>query len=141
MDNDDIISILNKKGIKPTANRILVLKTLFASKRPLSLKDIESKLLTMEKSSVFRVLALLAEHHVLHTIEDGNGVTRYEVCHADNDSCMGEDIHAHFYCEVCNEVFCLDNIHLPKVDIPEGFSVHSMNYMFKGICPACNLKR
>ncbi|WP_302591731.1 Fur family transcriptional regulator [uncultured Muribaculum sp.] len=141
MDNYTVVSILEKNGIKPTSNRILVLKALLDSRKPLSLKDIEADLVTMEKSSVFRVLALLAEQHVLHTIEDGSGVTRYEICKANEDCCLEEEIHAHFYCELCHEVFCFDSIHLPKVDFPDGFSVRSMNYMFKGVCPKCNSKQ
>ena len=47
MDNDTVVSILEKNGIKPTSNRILVLKALLDSRKPLSLKDLESYLVSM----------------------------------------------------------------------------------------------
>lgn len=136
MNNENIISILKEAGIKPTSNRILVLRTVTTVERPLSLKELEYELRTLEKSSIFRVLSLFVKHHVLHTIEDGNGIVRYEICNAKN-TCHDDDIHAHFFCEICHKVYCLNSIHMPHVDLPNGFTLHSMNYMFKGICPDC----
>ncbi len=138
MNNEQIISILNDAGIKPTSNRILVLKSIIGKDRPLNLK--EQDLRTLEKSSIFRVLSLLVKHHVLHTFEDGNGVVRYEICHA-KEACFDDDIHAHFYCEKCKKVYCLNSIHVHHMDLPEGFTLHSINQMLKGICPECQNKK
>ena len=140
MDNEQIISIGSDAGIKATSKKNLVMKGITSEDRPLSLKEMEQKLLTLEKSSIFRVLSLFVKHHVLHTFEDGNGIVRYELCHA-KDSCYDDDIHAHFYCEKCQKVYCLNSVHLPDVDMPEGFTLHSANHMFKGICPECQNKK
>ena len=43
MEQQDIINKLEAKGIKPTANRILVLKTLASEQHPLSLSNLEHK--------------------------------------------------------------------------------------------------
>lgn len=136
MNNDRIIQRLEQAGVRPTANRILVLRAILAGNRPLSLKDLTDELPTLDKSSAFRVLSLLVAHHVLHTLEDGVGIVRYEVCKG-LDCSLEEDIHAHFYCEVCQKVFCLDSVRLPSVTLPEGFRLRTMNYMFKGTCPDC----
>lgn len=132
--------MLERAGVSITPNRILVLNTISEACRPLSLKDLEDELETVEKSSIFRVLTLLTDRHVLHTVEDGNGIARYEICHAE-ESGLTHDIHAHFFCEKCQRVYCLDNIHLPEVELPDGFKVHSMNYMFKGLCENCSGSR
>ena len=136
MHSDTAAELLENAGIRPTSNRVLVLRTITVEKRPLSLREIEEKLQTLEKSSIFRVLSLLAEKHVLHTVEDGDGTARYELCNAGHLS-LQEDIHAHFYCTKCRKVYCFDSIHMPDVSLPDGFLVSSMNYMFKGICPDC----
>ncbi|MCM1079893.1 MAG: transcriptional repressor [Bacteroidales bacterium] len=140
MGNDAVIEILEKAGIKPTSNRILVLRAVLNSGRPLSLSELEMKLLSLEKSSVFRVLTLLLKHGVVHTIEDGKGIVKYEMC-TGNGCCTTDDLHAHFYCESCNQVYCFENIPAPIVDLPDGFSIHSINYMLKGICPKCSSKK
>lgn len=128
--------ILERVGIKPTANRILVVRELAASEHPLSLTELEAKIESMEKSSVFRVLSLLLQHHAVHAVEDGRGVAKYELCLDDHTDCPNH-MHVHFYCERCHEVYCFANIPTPAVELPEGFKTSSVNYMLKGICPKC----
>ena len=139
MQPTDIIPTLEKKGVKPTSNRILVLKALLASGHPLSLSELEEILPTMDKSSIFRVLTLFVEHHIAHGIEDGSGSLKYEACRGENE-CTLEDMHAHFYCEICKQTFCFKTTHIPEISLPEGFSVSSINYMVKGMCPHCARK-
>ena len=62
METTDAINWLTQKDVKPTSNRILVLKKLKAEARPVTLLDLSNKMLTMDKSSIFRVLALFLEH-------------------------------------------------------------------------------
>ena len=71
---------LERKKVKPTANRILVLKALKDAGKPMSISDLEDVLLTVDKSSIFRVLTLFLEHDIVHAFEDGRGVLNYELC-------------------------------------------------------------
>lgn len=133
----DAINVLEKADIRPTVNRILVVDALMHAKQPMSMMDLELQLETLEKSSVFRVLTLLLEHDLVHAIEDGRGIVKYEMCHGEGH-CSVNDMHAHFYCEKCRNVYCLEEVNLPKVDLPEGYNMKSINFMIKGICPNCN---
>ena len=74
METEEIISKLEAKGIKPTSNRILVMKALASGENPQSLKDLEQKMVSMDKSSIFRTLTLFLEHDAVHAFEDGRGV-------------------------------------------------------------------
>ncbi|MDE7091118.1 MAG: transcriptional repressor, partial [Bacteroidales bacterium] len=69
MNNVEIEDILVGRGVKPTANRILVLNALMKAARPVSLADLELALHPMDKASVFRVLELFAAQEVVHVIE------------------------------------------------------------------------
>lgn len=128
--------VLNNAGIKPTPNRILVIRALLAAESPLSLVELEKDLQTLDRSSISRVLALLLEHGAVHAMEDGKGITKYEICHCDNH-CSAADMHVHFYCEKCEKVFCFEDISAPCIKLPDEFLVSSVNYMLKGICPDC----
>lgn len=128
--------LLEKGDIKPTANRLLVLRCLADSPVPLSLIEIETAIGTMERSSVLRVLNLLLDRDVVHTFEDGRGVSKYEICHGASH-CSPADMHAHFYCERCEKVYCFEDITAPRINIPSDFRVRTVNYMLKGICPEC----
>ena len=51
-------------GIKPTANRIVVLRCLASAERPMSLSELEYKILSIDKSGIFRALALFKENRL-----------------------------------------------------------------------------
>lgn len=138
MNNTDIDDMLYGKGIKPTANRILVMKEFVKASHPVNLADLEILLeFSMDKASIFRVLELFAEKDVVHVIEDGSRSLKYELCRSDNKHSIA-DQHAHFYCEHCKETYCFETVKVPMIDIPDGFTPHSINYMVKGICPKCS---
>ena len=140
MNSQDMISRLESKGIRPTANRILVMKTLMGEQNPQSLSNLERKMVSMDKSSIFRTLTLFLEHDVVHAFEDGRGVLCYELCE-EKGACDHHDGHIHFYCESCQRSFCMEDIHIPSFELPEGFSPHSMSFVIKGECPDCRKKR
>lgn len=139
MNIEEAEKYLKDKGVKPTANRILVLRALGESHHPLSLSDLEQKLDTLDKSSIFRVLTLFLEHDITHSFEDGRGVLNYELC-AEHGECTKKDAHIHFYCESCCKSFCMDNVAITDLDLPEGFTAHSISFVVKGECPHCRAR-
>ena len=139
MNSQDITSRLESKGIRPTANRILVMKTLMGEQNPQSLSNLERKMVSMDKSSIFRTLTLFLEHDVVHAFEDGRGVLCYELCE-EKGACDHHDGHIHFYCESCQRSFCMEDIHIPSFELPEGFYPHSISFVIKGECPDCRKK-
>ena len=139
MNSQDIISRLESKGIRPTANRILVMKTLMGEQNPQSLSNLERKMVSMDKSSIFRTLTFFLEHDVVHAFEDGRGVLCYELCE-EKGACDHHDGHIHFYCESCQRSFCMEDIHIPSFELPEGFYPHSISFVIKGECPDCRKK-
>lgn len=133
------ITRLEKKGVKPTAVRILVFKAMEEAQCPVSLLDLENLLETVDKSTIFRTLNVFLSHHLIHDIEDGSGSLKYEVC-SNEETCSVDDMHIHFYCEKCHRTFCFRGIHVPVVHLPEGFDMHGINYMVKGVCRECSSK-
>lgn len=137
MNEKQIEGLLEQHGIKLTANRILIAKIMSSLDYPVSMRELETMLLTMDKSSIFRTLSLFKSHHLVHQMEDGNDIVRYELCHSLNKE-TDEDIHVHFYCEHCHRTFCLNEISVPQVNLPVGYRQTAVNYMIKGICPDCS---
>lgn len=136
MDESTCVKLLGQHGVKPTSNRILVAKALAAADHPSSLSELEESLVSVDKSGIFRALLLFRDHHLVHTVEDGEGATKYELClsvHEDED----EDMHVHFYCERCHRLFCLHDTPIPHIRLPRGFSSDSANFVVKGICASC----
>ena len=136
MRQTDVIDLMMHHGVKPTANRILVAEALHRAGRPMSIMELEDAIGSIDKSGISRTLSLFREQHLVHTIQDGGDGVRYELCHSHSDS-HDEDAHVHFYCTSCRKTFCLDNIPIPDVALPEGYDRESVNYMVSGICPDC----
>ena len=136
MDEATCVRLLEEHDIKPTANRIVVAKALASSMNPQSLSELERKIVTIDKSNVFRALTLFKEHHLVHAIEGSSDGTKYELCHSHSHE-HDDDQHPHFFCEVCQQTYCLEGMEMPTLELPEGFETHTANYIIKGICPHC----
>lgn len=103
MKQEECVRVLLEHGVKATSNRIVVLKELALSPRPLTLTELEMKILSIDKSGIFRTLMLFKAHHLAHAIEDGSGSMRYELCHS----------HATMWTTTCTSTFSVNvvNVH------------------------------
>lgn len=140
ISHDDPEALMLEHGVKPTANRILILRTLLHGHRPLSMTEIETELESVDKSIISRTLATFREHHLLHALEDGGDSLRYEVCRCGEEE-ADTDHHVHFHCERCGHTFCFEDLPVPAITYPDGFDVHHINYMAHGLCPECSKRR
>lgn len=131
----DVIDLMMHHGVKPTANRILIARALAGAGRPMSMTELEEAIGSVDKSVISRSLALFRERHLVHVLPDGGDGIRYELCNSHGDS--DDDTHIHFYCTRCGKTFCLSDIPVPAVSLPEGYMGDSVNYMVTGLCPNC----
>ncbi|NOZ35496.1 MAG: transcriptional repressor [Chlorobi bacterium] len=127
---------LKSRNIKPTAMRELVLKVLTEQKTAISLPELEDKFVYADKSTLYRTLKTFEDKKLIHSIDDGSGAIRYAVCQ-DTCECNPDDLHVHFYCTSCKQTFCLNEISVPEINLPSGFSLKSVNMVVKGICINC----
>ncbi len=128
---------LNKRGIRPTATRILVLQYLTKLGHMTSLLDLENYFDYAEKSTLYRTLKTFENNGIIHKIEDGTGVVKYGLC-SETCECAEADQHFHFHCEKCKETFCLTSIKIPILEVPKNFVINQSNLVLKGICSNCN---
>lgn len=134
--------LLQQSGIRPTPNRTLVLIALAQATRTLSLADLDTLLDTLDRSSIFRALRTLAAHHLIHSLTDPTGTLRYELCHCPQHAqCppthTHDDEHVHFFCERCQQTFCLSQIPVPRITLPDGYHPTATTLLLKGLCPKC----
>ncbi|EGK02101.1 Fur family transcriptional regulator [Dysgonomonas gadei] len=135
--NSSYIDILNERTINPTANRILILKAMLKYNKAFTLSDLEMEMDTIDKSTISRTIHLFHEKQLIHSFDDGSGSVKYSVCSRDCH-CSIDDLHAHFYCNYCNNAFCLKNIAIPEFALSPVMQVESVNLVIKGYCGQCN---
>lgn len=136
LESSALTELLEHHDVKPTANRLLIVRALSDMERPASLTELTDRVRSIDKSNVFRALTIFREHHLVHVIEDGSDTVRYELC-LSHDGGLDDDMHVHFYCERCQRTFCLEDTPVPQVPLPEGYRQSGVNYVVKGLCPAC----
>ena len=136
MDDTALTELMSRHDIRPTANRILILRMLQRESRPLSLGELEDRLPLIDKSNISRTLTVFRSRHLVHVLESGDEVMRYELCLSHSED-ADDDMHVHFYCEQCHRTFCLSDLAIPTVEIPAGYQARTATYLVKGLCPEC----
>lgn len=129
-------SRMEHRGIRPTAIRSLILRTLAEASAPMSVQDIEIELDTVDRSSVSRAMASFQKAGLVHLISDGSSTVKYELCRRDHPHSPSDE-HVHFRCEICGKTICLPGIPIPEVKLPEGFRSMKSNFVISGVCDKC----
>ena len=135
----DVTEMIEHAGIRPTPVRLLVARAIDVAGCPVSSLDLERTLETVDRSSISRTLVLFSAKGLVHSVDDGSGAVKYELCHhcgEDHDS----DLHPHFHCLSCGRTYCIDELSIPPVTLPEGFEARSANFVIKGLYPGCRAK-
>jgi len=127
--------LLQHHGIRITPVRIQILKAILHQTETFTLGDVEAWMPDMDRSTIFRTLQIFSEKHILHTIDDGSGFTKYCVCRCEDHTHLN---HIHFACTRCGKTFCIEDETIPEVTLPHGFITHEVEYIIKGICINCS---
>jgi Fur family transcriptional regulator, ferric uptake regulator len=135
---DSTVMLENHK-LRITPIRQQVLGLFMGKPHALSHADIEQTLVgDFDRVTIYRTLTSFVEKGMLHKIPADNGLTRYALC---KDECSNEEhhhSHVHFNCNQCSQTFCLENISVPHINLPQGYSFTDMNYIATGTCKNCN---
>ena len=129
-------SMVRETGERLTRPRVEILAVLLAAERALSHHEVESRInasLGIDRVTVYRVLDWLSEKGLAHRIAGADRVSRYNAAeHAHSRA------HAHFECERCGTVICLDEQdNALRVRVPRGFVSHEIALTVKGYCATC----
>lgn len=127
------------KNVNPTAMRILVMNYFQKSSNASSLRQLEEHFEKSDMTTLYRTLKTFVEHNILHTIDDGSGIMKYARC-IEGCVCAPDDLHYHFHCLSCKETICLTEQRIPKVQLPENFTMSEANMVVKGNCSNCSPK-
>ncbi|RTE54111.1 transcriptional repressor [Arenibacter aquaticus] len=135
---EQIVKILEDKGVRPTAMRLLVYKLLVNRENAISLGELEKDFKTSGRSTLYRTIKTFEEIGLVHSIEDGTGIIKYAICENHSTSEENNDLHLHFRCNICQETVCLTDYKIPQINLPKGYISIDMNLTVKGICEKCN---
>ncbi len=138
MKDTEYADVLYEHSIRPTSNRIIILRTLARMFHPVSVRELVEEVETIDKSILSRTLALFRAKGLVHVIEGSEGIMLYELCRGTRGGGGDSDEHVHFLCTRCRRTFCLPDTPVPSIDMPEGYRRLSVNCLVKGLCPTCS---
>jgi len=133
---------MNKKGLRSTDQRKLIVETFFRSDNHVSIEELLAQVRAQDPrvgyATVYRTLKLLAECGVANERRFGDGLTRYEL--ADDTS-----HHDHLICLECGDITEFEEPHIEElqegVARKYGFELRSHKHELYGVCPRCQAKR
>jgi Fur family ferric uptake transcriptional regulator len=134
----ELESILIAKQINPTAMRLLVLEFLLKQKTAISLSDLEKEFERSDRTTLYRTLKTFEEKGMIHDIKDGTEAVKYAICEADCKEGVHHDMHLHFYCTICKELFCLPKAQIPAIVLPDKFQLQEVSLVARGVCSNCS---
>ena len=124
------------KTTRNTAAKTAVLEIFDKSKTALSHTEIHKQIDDLcDRVTVYRILDRLVNEDIVHKIVNLDGTVKYAKCHHHAQRVHIHN-HAHFSCEKCKEVTCMEDIE-PSFKVPKNYQVHEMNFTLSGICPNC----
>ncbi|MGX1929327.1 Fur family transcriptional regulator [Flagellimonas sp. 2504JD4-2] len=131
-------NLLEDRGVRPTAMRLLVLKFLAHSKTAKTLNSIQDALEKADRTTLYRTIKLFEKKGIVHQIDNGTGAANYALCDEDCDCTPNKGLHMHFHCTGCGETMCMPQRVLPKLDLPEDYTLENYNLVVKGKCHICS---
>lgn len=136
---EEFTQLLKSNRLKVTQPRLRVLSIISRKESAISQPDLEKIVGTeIDRVTLYRILGSFEEKGIFHKVFDLNGTATYALCSSKCSADHHHDQHVHFICSSCNSVFCLDEISLPKITLPAGFSMHEIAINAVGICADCS---
>lgn len=133
-----ILEILKKNQLSVTDGRKKILELFLNSEGALEHADIEKKTgENFDRVTVYRTLQTFVEKGIIHHIPTTDNSILYALCKDNCEAGHHHDNHVHFVCEVCNKTICLDEVTIPQVKLPKGFTPKHAEMLVNGICEDC----
>ncbi|PKQ61893.1 hypothetical protein BZG01_18345 [Labilibaculum manganireducens] len=128
------VDILNRYNLKRTSCREGIIDVITAANQALSENEIREQLVgNYDRTTFYRSFKTLEEYKIIHKIIVDNQLVKYAL----DNTVTQKDEHAHFYCNECNTVKCMNDVPVQKYQLPDGYSDVETEVLIKGICSNC----
>lgn len=133
----ELENILIAKEVTPTPMRLMVLEFLLKQAAAVSLSNLEKQFQYSDRTTLYRTLKTFEEKGLIHHINDGKEASKYALCEAECKQGDHHDLHVHFYCNACKELFCLPATKIPQIHLPGLYQLQEVSLVARGICDNC----
>ena len=136
--SDAIKELLKKNSMSVTDSRLQILDMFYHAPGALAHADIEKRASDkIDRVTIYRTLQTFEEKGIIHTIPTSDNSVKYALCKDRCEEGHHHDNHVHFVCGHCHKTICLDDVHVPDVKLPKGFTPLEASMVVNGICDEC----
>ena len=129
--------LLNNHQLKRTSCREGIIDVVIQAGQALSENEIRGSLAgNYDRTTFYRSFKTLVEHKILHKIVVDNQLVKYAL----DRQLTEKAAHAHFYCNTCQTVKCMEDIPVSQYQLPEGYVDSETEVLIKGTCALCKDK-
>lgn len=130
--------LLKDHHLRSTSSRAAILSLFLQNDRALSYSDIERKIAaSYDRVTVYRTLKTFLDSGVIHKVLDDGGSLKYALCDIACSIHNHHHEHVHFKCNVCGKTNCLEQVGIPTIQLPRGYSASELNLLIQGTCDRC----
>jgi Fur family ferric uptake transcriptional regulator len=130
--------ILKKNQLSVTDSRKKILELFLNNEGALAHADIEKKAgEKFDRVTVYRTLQVFVEKGIIHSIPSADNSIRYALCKEDCAEGHHHDNHVHFICSLCEKTICMDDVTVPEIKLPLGFTPDHYQMVVTGVCKDC----
>ena len=133
-------ALLKQHGLRKTSIRIEILDLFRQQPHALSASDLERTLTHYDRVTVYRTLNAFEASGLIHQVPDEGYGVKYALCSPSCPDQTHDDEHVHFICQRCRHTFCLEEVHIPTVELPGEYAIQGFRYTVSGVCKECNIK-
>jgi Fur family ferric uptake transcriptional regulator len=135
----NIKDLLQDQGLSMTNCRKDVLNRFVDAGTALSFQDIEIALVKhYDRVTIYRTLKSFAEKGIIHKVLNDTGSIKYALCKQECSTTVHNHEHVHFQCTKCEQTNCIDEVKIPPINLPNGYTFIKSDILVKGICKLCN---
>ena len=133
-----IPDILRKNNLSITDGRKKILELFLSSEGALAHADIEKFTGEIfDRVTVYRTLQTFVEKGIIHLIPTTDNSVLYALCKDNCEAGHHHDDHVHFICNKCSKTICLEEVTIPHVKLPPGFTPNNAEMVVSGVCGDC----
>jgi Fur family ferric uptake transcriptional regulator len=123
--------LLSHHHLKKSSARISIIRALQELETPASEPEISNKMgIHYDRTTFYRSIQTMVEAGLIRKIVVDKLVVRYAL--------RDKPDHAHFYCDNCQQLTCLEDIHPGPYRQPAGFQTRESDVIIRGLCNSCS---
>ena len=127
-------NILQRYNLKNTSCRKFILSELLQHCTAMTENELKNSFPGLfDRVTFYHTLKTLKEVGTIHKIVLQDSATKYAIS---RHSFHEQELHSHFHCHCCDEVFCLQNQVQLQCNLPQGFERKQVSIVIEGVCAA-----